>query len=115
LIDEGVGSCRLELAVNGMNGECFGVTGKAAGRAVMGWTLANWAGRLTRRFRDEWDGVNAGAAPRFALFKNRCKQCTVVEGGNSFADREEVVAAGKSCKQIDNIILFEPFFMAADM
>ena len=52
----------MKLAVNGMNGECFGVTGKAAGRAVMGWTLANWAGRLTRRFRDEWDGVNAGAA-----------------------------------------------------
>ena len=101
--------------MNGMNGECFSVIGKAAGRAVMRWALANWACRLTGRFRDEWNGVDAGAAPGFALFENRCKQCTVVEGGNSFADREERVAAGKSCKQIDNIILFEPFFVAADM
>ncbi len=77
----------------------------------MRWALANWAGRLTGR----WNGVNAGAAPRFALFKNRCKQCTVVEGRNSFADRKERVAAGKSCEQINDIILFEPFFVAADM
>ena len=101
--------------MNGMNGECFSVIGKAAGRAFMGWTLANLAGRLTRRFRDEWDGANASTAPRFALCKNKCKQCTVVEGGNSFADRKERVAAGKSCKQINDIILFKPFLVAADM
>ncbi len=98
-----------------MNWEAFGVIGKATRSTIVGGAFANLAGSLRRNIHDKRDGINSVAVARFLLLENKRQKGVVIEGGDSFADRKEMVIARNAGKKVHDIVFLEPFLVAANM
>jgi hypothetical protein len=64
---------------------------------------------------NEGNRVDSIAIAGLKLFENKSKERIVVEACNSFTNRKERIIAGNASKEVNNIIFFEPFSVAANM